>query len=244
MTAALRTVFTLVVAALATLVLATLVLVASLLRIPDRGARSIYARAPRAWCRAILWAAGVRVRVHGLAHATGTGPAVFTSNHVSLFDIPALVTALPRHYFVAKAELFRIPLFGPGIRAVGTIPIERENRKAAFGAYDVAAGRIRAGASVTVFPEGTRGTSYAIRPFKKGPFVLAIRAGAPIVPCLVHGTIGVLPKRSFGIHAGPVDVHVLEPIPTAGLGYEDREALADLVRARMAAAMTTLYPNS
>ena len=84
---------------------------------------------------------------------------------------------LPRYKFVAKAELFKVPIFGRAMRAAGMIEIQRDNRKAAFGAYDVAAERIRDGNSVVVFPEGTRGHAYPLRPFKKGPFVLAIAAG-------------------------------------------------------------------
>src|SRR5207249_2699146 len=95
----------------------------------------------------------------------------------SWFDVPALAKILPRYKFVAKAELFKVPIFGRGMRIVGMIEIQRENRKAAFGAYDVAAEKIRSGSSVIVFPEGTRGHAYPLRPFKKGPFVLAIAAG-------------------------------------------------------------------
>jgi 1-acyl-sn-glycerol-3-phosphate acyltransferase len=237
-----RTILTIVVAAVMTLILGTTVLVAAALGVKDREG-GLYAVAPRLWSRSILWAAGVKVRVHGMKHVSTPGPFIFTCNHVSLFDIPALVLTLPRHYFVAKSELFKIPVFGPGIRAVGTIPIERTNQKAAFGSYKVAAERIRGGRSVIVFPEGTRGTSYPIRPFKKGPFVLAVEAGVPIIPCLVHGTIEVLPKKTFRIRSGWVDVHLLEPVPTAGYSYDDRNALAEIVHDRMATAMNTLYLN-
>ena len=242
MIAALRTVLTILVSIVLTTVFALIVLIAALLRVPHRPG-GIYDVIPRLWSRAILGAAGVTVRVHGRENLVD-GPAIFTCNHVSLFDIPALVTSLPQHYFVAKSELFRIPVFGAGIRAVGTIPIERENRKAAFDSYDVAAGRIRGGSSVVVFPEGTRGHSYPVRPFKKGPFVLAIKAGVPIVPCIVHGTIEILPKKSLLIHSGHVDLHILQPVPTAGLDYSDREQLARDIHERMATAMRDLYPNS
>jgi 1-acyl-sn-glycerol-3-phosphate acyltransferase len=237
-----RTILTIVVAAVMTLILGTTVLVAAALGVKDREG-GLYAVAPRLWSRSILWAAGVKFRVHGMENVATSGPFIFTCNHVSLFDIPALVLTLPRHYFVAKSELFKIPVFGPGIRAVGTIPIERTNQKAAFGSYKVAAERIRNGSSVIVFPEGTRGTSYPIRPFKKGPFVLAVEAGVPIVPCLVHGTIEVLPKKTFRIRSGWVDVHLLEPVSTAGYTYDDRNTLAEIVHDRMATAMNTLYLN-
>jgi 1-acyl-sn-glycerol-3-phosphate acyltransferase len=218
-----------------------LVVLAAALRLPDRPG-SVYWWVPRAWTRALLWAGGVRVRVHG-AERIGTGlePRVFASNHVSWYDVFVLAATLPRYSFVAKAELLRIPIFGAGARAVGTVPIERENRKAAFASYDEAAGIVRRGRPVIVFPEGTRGRSYAIRPFKKGPFVLAIAAGVPIVPIVVHGTLAIMPKGSWRIRAGTVDVHVLDSVPTAGLTYDDRDAVSAAVRARMADAMQRLY---
>jgi 1-acyl-sn-glycerol-3-phosphate acyltransferase len=176
-----------------------------------------------------------------MENAGGGEPHIFASNHVSWFDVPALATSLPRYKFVAKAELFKVPIFGKAMRAAGMVEIQRENRKAAFGAYEVAAARIRDGNSVVVFPEGTRGHSYPLRPFKKGPFVLAIAAGVPIIPIIVHGTIEVLPKGSLWAHPGTIDVHLLEPVKTEGVDYDHREALMQTVRSRMADAMRKIY---
>ncbi len=159
----------------------------------------------------------MRLVLHGEEACASSGRACSSPNHVSWYDIFTLLAILPRYRFVAKAELFKIPLFGPAARRAGTIPIQRENRKAAFQAYDEAAREIRGGASVVVCPEGTRGDSYALRPFKKGPFVLAIAAGAPIVPVVVYGTREVQPKGSFVIRSGTVHVHFLDEIPTTGL---------------------------
>lgn len=238
----LRTILTMVIIVVLTVTMVIFLLAAVLLGVRHRPG-SVYERLPRIWSRAILWSSGVELRVHDLQRVQHGGPFIFTSNHVSLFDIPALVVTLPQHYFVAKAELFKIPIFGPGIRATGAIPIRRDNQKAALGAYDIAVERVREGASVVVFPEGTRGTSYQVRPFKKGPFVFALNAGVPVVPCIVHGTISVLPKKSLRLHPGRVDIHILEPIPTAGMSYEDRDTLAQRVHDAMADAMTTIYSN-
>src|SRR5437868_3316624 len=188
----------------------------------------------------MLWASGVKVRVHWLERVK-CEPYIFASNHVCWFYVPSLAEILPRYKFVAKAELFKVPIFGRGMRAVGMIEIQRENRKAAFGAYDVAAEKIRSGSSVVVFPEGTRGHAYPLRPFKKGPFVLAIAAGVPIVPVIVHGTIEIMPKASFWAHPGTIDVHLLEPVSTTGVDYDHREALMQTVRTRMVDAMRELY---
>jgi 1-acyl-sn-glycerol-3-phosphate acyltransferase len=105
----------------------------------------------------------------------------------------------------------------------------------------VAAERIREGSSVVVFPEGTRGRSYALRPFKKGPFVLAIASQCPIIPTIVHGSREVMAKGSFRIKPGIIDVHFLDPIETKGLDYEARSDLMTRVWNRMADAMRDLY---
>ncbi|MFL5503617.1 MAG: lysophospholipid acyltransferase family protein [Gemmatimonadaceae bacterium] len=240
MTSFLRTILLFVTAFFATLFLGLSVIVAAMLRVRDKP-NGIYDKAPRWWSAAVLWAVGIKVRVHGLDKLKPEEPHIFASNHVSWFDVPALAKVLPRYKFVAKAELFKVPIFGGGMRAVGMIEIQRDNRKAAFGAYEVAAERIRAGSSVIVFPEGTRGHEYALRPFKKGPFVLAIAAGVPIVPIIVHGTIEIMPKGSLWAHPGTIDVHLLEPVSTTGVDYDHREALMQTVRTRMADAMRELY---
>ncbi len=216
--------------------LAILVLAAGLLGVPNRPG-GIYDWVPRAWARIALRVAGVRLVIHGEERIREFTPRVFVSNHVSWFDIFALLAILPRYRFVAKSELFRLPLFGPAARRAGTIPIERENRKAAFQAYEEAARGIRDGASVVVCPEGTRGDSYALRPFKKGPFVLAIAAAAPVVPLVIHGTREVQPRGSLRIGSATVHVHLLDEISTTGLTYEDRDDLADECWRRMAVVL-------
>src|SRR4029434_6736432 len=123
-------------------------------------------------------------------------PRIYVSNHVSWFDVLTLAAVLPRYKFVGKAELFRIPVFGRAAHAAGMIAIERENRKAAVEPSRVAAERIRPGASVVVFPEGTRGRVYALRQFKKGPFVLAVAAGVPVHPTIRHRTRAAMPPAT------------------------------------------------
>jgi 1-acyl-sn-glycerol-3-phosphate acyltransferase len=235
-----RTVAVVVVLLLVTPLLATTVLVARALGVPDRDG-SIYDRVPRIWARAILAVAGVRVLVHGAERLKAGQPRIYVANHLSWFDVFTLAAILPRYKFVGKAELFRIPLFGAAARAAGMIPIERENRAAAFQSYDAAVQRIRAGASVVVYPEGTRGQSYALRPFKKGPFVLATAAQVPVVPIVLYGTLDVMRKGSWRIRRGRVEVHVLEEIPTSGMTYEDRDRLARLCWQRMAALLREKY---
>jgi 1-acyl-sn-glycerol-3-phosphate acyltransferase len=235
-----RTIMLYSTALLATTVLGGSVIVAALFGVKHKP-NGIYDKVPRWWSAAVLWAAGIKVRVHGMENVAGGEPHIFAANHVSWFDVPALAKVLPRYKFVAKAELFKVPIFGPAMRAAGMVEIQRDNRKAAFGAYEVAAERIRAGISVVVFPEGTRGHEYPLRPFKKGPFVLAIAAGAPIIPIIIHGTIEVMRRSSLWVHPGTIDIHLLEPVVTSSVDYDHREALMQTVRTRMANAMKELY---
>jgi 1-acyl-sn-glycerol-3-phosphate acyltransferase len=238
--AIIRTIFAGIVGVLATTIGGLGAIIAGLVGVKDRPG-GIFDHTPRVWSRIMLWGAGIRVVVHNPERMAGGEPRIYMSNHLSWFDIPTLAGVLPRYKFVAKAELFKVPVFGPAIRAIGMVPIERQNRKAAFGAYDVAAAKIREGNSVVVFPEGSRGYDYPVRPFKKGPFVLAITAGVPIVPVLVYGTRDVFAKGTMLVRSAPVHVHLLEPVPTAGLNPSDREELADRVRATMIEALHTLY---
>ena len=127
-------------------------IVAALFGVRDRPG-STYDLAPRRGGRFALWMAGIRVQEHGVEHKQGTGH-IFVANHLSLIDVLALAGHLPWIKFVAKAELFRIPILGPAMRRAGMIPIERANRKAAFGAYTTATERIRDGAAVGTVTSG------------------------------------------------------------------------------------------
>lgn len=236
-----RSLFVVLVFLTITPVLATIVVIGGLLKAEDKEG-SIFDRLTRFWSRALLWAAGVKVVLHNEERAPRGQPRIFVANHVSWCDVFTLASILRQYKFVGKAELFRIPLFGRAARAAGMIAIERDNRKAAFESYRLAAVRIREGASVIVCPEGSRGATYALRPFKKGPFVLASASGVPIVPTLIHGTLAVYPKTTlWRVRSGTVHVHFLEEIPTEGTTYEDRTALATLCWQRMADALEREY---
>jgi 1-acyl-sn-glycerol-3-phosphate acyltransferase len=235
-----RALFVLAVLFVNTVWMGLTVIIASALRVNSR----LYEGIPRLWCRAILRAAGVTMRIHGAENVPRNEARIYVANHVSWFDVFALASYLPRYRFIAKKELFKLPIFGPAIRSTAAIEIDRGNRKAAFQAYETAARDVKEGLSVVVYPEGTRGRSYELRPFKKGPFVLAIAAQVPVVPTIIHGTIAIQPKGSFRIRPGAIDLHFLEPIPTTGLVYSDRDALMQKVWKRMADALEQLGIHS
>ncbi|HYW50122.1 MAG TPA: lysophospholipid acyltransferase family protein [Gemmatimonadaceae bacterium] len=229
-----------IVTVLVTIPVVAVVVTASYLRVPIRHG-SIYEKVQYFWARAVVRGSGVRTHVHGAEHIEQRGPCVYVANHVSWYDVFCLASVLPRWSFVAKAELRKIPIFGRGAEAVGTIFVERKNRRAAFQMYETAAVRIREGASVVVYAEGTRGDEYALRPFKKGPFVLAISAGVPIIPVLIMGTREVMKRGQWLVSPGDVHLHFLPPIPTAGLQYGERDVLVEQVWSTMAGALSTLY---
>lgn len=224
---------------LSTMVFGGWVLLSALVGIRDR-VGSPYDRAPRLWARFNLWLSGVRLVQHDAERKKGERH-IFAVNHVANYDVLAVAATLRWVKFVAKAELFRIPLFGRAMLAAGMIPIERANRKSAFGSYNVATKRIEAGASVAVYPEGTRGNAYPLRSFKKGPFVLAIQAQAPIVPVVVYGQLEVNPKGAFRVTPGTIHLHFLPAIETAGMTYDDRDELARRTHEAMSECLAREY---
>jgi 1-acyl-sn-glycerol-3-phosphate acyltransferase len=188
----------------------------------------------RTWAYSILVASRIRVKVVGQEQFDPTRSYIFMSNHQSNFDIPVLLARLRCQFrWLAKAELFRIPIFGRGMRGAGYIPIDRSDRRAAIRSLQKAAETIRTGTSVMIFPEGTRSRDGVLRSFKKGGFVLAADAGVPIVPVVIHGTFQIMPRSGLRIRSGPVCVQVLAPIETAGYGRKGKDAILETVRSRM-----------
>ena len=199
---------------------------------PDGG---LYLRYARIWSRWILAGLAIPVDVRGRERLDPAATYIFMSNHESTaFDIFALFVATEHPLrMVAKRVLFFIPIFGWSLWMCGFIPINRRDREQAIRSLEKAADRIRSGTSVLVFPEGTRSRTGQLLPFKKGGFVMAIEAGAPIVPIVVKGTRQIMPPGSLGVGKGRIAVRFGEPVETAGLRPEDRESLIARVRAEM-----------
>jgi 1-acyl-sn-glycerol-3-phosphate acyltransferase len=161
------------------------------------------------------------------------------ANHQSNFDIPTVLGALPYQFrWLAKAELFRIPVFGRGMRGAGYISIDRSNRESAFRSLKQAADIIRRGTSVLIFPEGTRSADGKVQPFKKGGFVLAVDAGVPIVPIAIRGTYPIMPKHRLRIQSGPVELEVLNPIETSEYTRRTKNELVDRVHRTLTEAQS------
>lgn len=191
----------------------------------------------RVYARKLLRAAGVEVRVEGLEYVAPEGPQIIACNHQSFFDMLAVMASLPvRARFVAKKELFRVPFFGWALYYLGHIRLDRQNRKQAFAAYEIAAETlVQQRMHVVVFPEGTRSRSGLLLPFKKGPAVLAIAAGVTVVPCYCAGTFDILPKGSIWVRPHPIQLLFGPPLDAAGLTYDDRDAFTERLRGAVAA---------
>jgi len=186
----------------------------------------------RDWARFVLRGAGVPVTIEGLEHLAPEGPQIIAANHQSIFDILAILGWVPLPLkFIAKKEVFRYPFFGPAVKAAGHIKLDRRDRQKAFAAYEIAALElVESRTHVLVFPEGTRSRTGLMLPFKKGPAMLAIASGAPLVPCYCAGTFGILPKGSFWVRPRAVQVLFGPPLSTQGLTYDDRDALTERLR--------------
>jgi 1-acyl-sn-glycerol-3-phosphate acyltransferase len=190
-----------------------------------------YDKSARAWGVGMLRGTGITVRVVGREHLDPGTPCVYMSNHASVIDICAILAEIPGTIrFVYKKGMDWIPLMGLALRAAKHLPIDRSSRSRAFSMYDRAAGMIRRGFSAVVFPEGTRSLDGRLKPFKKGSFVLAIAAGAPVIPIFCENTYELMPRGSWSPKQGVVTLRIGAPIPTAGLSYEDRDQVASATR--------------
>jgi 1-acyl-sn-glycerol-3-phosphate acyltransferase len=194
----------------------------------------VYDRSARAWGRAMLRGTGIVSRVEGRERLDPAVPAVYVANHASFADIWAILAEFPGTVrFVYKKQMDWIPIMGLCMRAMKHIPIDRKKLSQAFAAYDGATERIRQGTSAVVFVEGTRSLDGRLLPFKKGSFVLAIAAQAPVIPVFCENTYQLMPRGSFSPKPGTVTLRIGVPIQTAGLSYQDRDRLARQARAAL-----------
>ena len=182
----------------------------------------------RLWAGFILAGSCIKVEVKGLSNIDMTESYIYMANHQSNFDIPVLLASLPVQFkWLAKAELFRIPLFGYAMRRLGYISIDRSGRRSALASLKKVAKTIKNGVSVIIFPEGTRSRDGNIKPFKNGGFVIAIDAGVPIVPVIIHGTWPIMSKNRLHIKPGNVILEIQKPIESS---FYTRKTKNDLLK--------------
>jgi 1-acyl-sn-glycerol-3-phosphate acyltransferase len=175
--------------------------------------------------------AGIHYRVDGAENLPRDRAAVYCSNHESNIDPPLLFDALhPRMHILYKHEIDRIPVLARAFRMGGFIPIDRSKKESAIQSIELGAESLRAGNSFLIFPEGTRSRTAELLPFKKGGFVMAIKAQAPIVPVAVQGGRAAMRRGSKLIRPVTITIRIGQPIETTGLRLEDRAGLIVKVR--------------
>ncbi len=167
----------------------------------------------RFWSGLVLAACGIKVETDFIGPKDFDSPVIFACNHASQMDILVLYRALPVPFrFLVKKELFRVPLLGFAMKKAGYIPIDRKNSRAAVKSIKKAADSLRKGASIVIFPEGTRSKDGKLQNFKEGGFMLAVKSGCPVVPVAIKNSHKVLPKGAFIARPGKIDVIVGKPI--------------------------------
>jgi len=193
----------------------------------------------RLFIRAGLFMVGVKVEVTGLDRLDPARTYLFAPNHQSFIEVPLLVTYLGRNpAYLAKKELFKYPIFGYGIGLIGVVPVDRSNSKNAVASAQLAAENLRRGKDYIVYTEGTRSRDGRLLPFKKGAFVMAMEAGAPIVPITISGCTAVMPKGEVKVYPATVRITVHDPIETKSYSRESLPELMAETRARILSALS------
>jgi 1-acyl-sn-glycerol-3-phosphate acyltransferase len=191
--------------------------------------------APRWWSRTISRCSGVTVQVEGLENLEADRPYILAANHQSQFDIFALDGFLMVDFrWLAKKELFRIPLVGWAMLLAGSVPIDRSRGRQALKSLAEAAKRIADGTSVVIFPEGTRTLDGSLQPFKSGAMYLAIKSGVDIVPVSITGGFDILPKGRFLTKPGLIKIRIGKPVASSDYSLKQKQELADVLHEKVA----------
>ena len=192
----------------------------------------------RIWAQTVIRACGVSVTVKGAQNLDQAKSYIFAANHQSQFDIFTLQGYLGIDFrWLAKQELFDIPLFGTSMRVGGYIPINRGKGRESLKSLNNAATKISGGTSVIIFPEGTRSADGNLQEFKSGAIILAIKAQVPIVPVAITGTHEIMPKGTLVPRPGNVTIHIGKPIASDGYKPKQKNELALKVHDAVAALM-------
>jgi 1-acyl-sn-glycerol-3-phosphate acyltransferase len=231
----LRTLWLAAVAIVITLPLAGLTMIAAAIR----STSPLIDKLARTWARGLVAAAGIDLRVENVERIDPAKRYIIVANHYSYLDIPCLFTGIPQPIrFMAKASLFKIPIFGWALARAGFIPIDRKNRRTAVKSFDLAADRIRKGNTIVIFPEEGRSRTREMKPFQRGAFLLAIKSQKTIIPIAIDSTYDVWPVGAFWkLKPGRVTLRVGTPIETEKLTVRDKDRILNEARIQVQALL-------
>jgi 1-acyl-sn-glycerol-3-phosphate acyltransferase len=199
---------------------------------------AIIYRLGRFCVRTAGWLCRVRVQVQGREKITPGKTFVFLSNHQGNFDAPVLLHVLPRDWkALIKKEMMSLPLFSLVMKQVQFVPLERLNPKNAHAGIELGARLLAEGNSFIAFPEGTRSRDGRLGEFKKGVFIMAIKAQVPIIPITILDSAAVLPRGKYAISPGCIRVIIHDPIFTEGMTTDSRNQLVALTRDAIASGL-------
>jgi 1-acyl-sn-glycerol-3-phosphate acyltransferase len=236
--ALIRTILTLVIGVLATIIAAPIVIVIAKVK----PTAAVIDRIARVWSRIWLLFAGSTIEINGQELVDRNQSYVVVANHLSNLDIMASFLAVPLPIrFLAKKELFKVPLLASAMRAIGIVEVDRQARSAIHEKVNQQARvLVESGRSLIIYPEGTRSRNGRLRRFKKGAFTMAVAGQIPVLPVTIHGSYQAWPPDKPLIHGGKITVVIDPPIPTAGRGREEIGKIAEEARSVIAARFREL----
>ena len=184
------------------------------------------------WAKTVIFLSGIKLNIYGKENIKNKR-YIFCSNHKSALDIPIALSVINQPVvFLAKKQLFKIPIFNLILRSSGMIAVDRENKSKAKQSVDKAIEKIKlSNNSVLVYPEGTRSFKTKLKPFKKGCFIIAIKSGIPILPISIKGAEKVLNKSTLLINSNhEVDIYFHKEIETKNYSLENKDILLEKIR--------------
>jgi 1-acyl-sn-glycerol-3-phosphate acyltransferase len=233
-----RTIITVVVGVTATII--AVALLAVMVVIDDSS--PLIERIIRVWSRVWIAASGTKLEVEGAENIDPKRSYVVVANHLSTLDIMACLLAVPLPIrFLAKKELFRVPVLAQGMRMVGIIEVDRAARGAVHSEVNRQSRElIEKGRSLIIYAEGTRPRNGVMKPFKKGAFTMAISSGLPVLPLSIHGSYEAWPPGTPLVRGGVIKVILDKPVETEGMTTSDTGDLRDQVREVIAGRVEAL----
>ena len=183
----------------------------------------------RLWGKFQIFNANVSVTIKGIENIADDRAQILMPNHQSYFDIFTIITFPVPIRWMAKKEILKIPIFGWVFSRANPISVDRKEKNFSLRTLNATAEMIKDGNPVVIFPEGTRSPDGKLLPFKKGGFILAIKSQVPVVPITIKGSSEIMPKGSFWVRPGKIEIIIDKPIETAGYTIKDRKALTSEV---------------